>query len=202
VNFRNIFLNPHGNGTHTECVGHISKEFITLNSCLKEFHFLTVVISITPDVVINQLDGKEDTIITLKQLQKKWNELIKSNEKIDAIVIRTMPNDDSKKIKNYSNTNPAFMSRDAIIFLNDLGIRHLLIDTPSVDREIDNGVLAAHHEFWNYPEDPILDKTITEMIFVPDEVEDGVYLLNLQITSLENDASPSKPVLYRILSDD
>ena len=27
VNFNNIFFNPHAHGTHTECVGHISKEF-------------------------------------------------------------------------------------------------------------------------------------------------------------------------------
>ncbi len=38
----------------------------------------------------------------------------------------------------------------------------------------------------------------TELIFVRDEVEDGSYLLNLQIASFENDASPSKPVLYKI----
>ena len=25
VNFYNVFFNPHGHGTHTECVGHISK---------------------------------------------------------------------------------------------------------------------------------------------------------------------------------
>ncbi|MFM8951204.1 MAG: cyclase family protein, partial [Bacteroidota bacterium] len=31
VNFRNIHFNPHGNGTHTECMGHISKEEISLN---------------------------------------------------------------------------------------------------------------------------------------------------------------------------
>ena len=24
VNFRNIFFNPHGHGTHTECLGHIT----------------------------------------------------------------------------------------------------------------------------------------------------------------------------------
>jgi hypothetical protein len=34
------------------------------------------------------------------------------------------------------------------------------------------------------------------MIYVKDVVLDGTYLLNLQITSFENDASPSKPVLY------
>src|ERR1700741_4763931 len=39
VNFRNIFFNPHGNGTHTECVGHISKEDYSINQCLKKFFF-------------------------------------------------------------------------------------------------------------------------------------------------------------------
>ncbi len=44
-----------------------------------------------------------------------------------------------------------------------------------------------------------MNATITEMIYVSDEVEDGDYILNLQIASFENDASPSKPVLYKIL---
>ena len=43
-----------------------------------------------------------------------------------------------------------------------------------------------------------MDATITEMIFVQDAIEDGTYLLNLQIASFENDASPSKPILYAI----
>ena len=35
VNFFNVFINPHGNGTHTECVGHIIEEPVTINkSCL------------------------------------------------------------------------------------------------------------------------------------------------------------------------
>ena len=74
---------------------------------------------------------------------------------------------------------------------------HLLIDLPSVDRESDEGALAAHHRFWNYPEDPQLHRTITEFIFVPDEVSDGFYLLNIQLSPFENDAAPSKPVLYQ-----
>ena len=40
--------------------------------------------------------------------------------------------------------------------------------------------------------------TITEMIYVNDAVKDGSYILNLQFASFENDASPSKPVLYKI----
>ena len=75
-------------------------------------------------------------------------------------------------------------------------VQHLLLDLPSVDREEDAGQLLAHHAFWQYPAQPRREATITELIFVPDEVADGLYLLNIQITSLELDASPSKPVLY------
>ena len=31
VNFRDVQFNPHGNGTHTECVGHISPEAHSVN---------------------------------------------------------------------------------------------------------------------------------------------------------------------------
>ena len=43
-----------------------------------------------------------------------------------------------------------------------------------------------------------LNRTITELIYVPEEVTDRQYLLNLQIAPFENDASPSKPILYAI----
>ena len=65
----------------------------------------------------------------------------------------------------------------------------------------------AHKAFWNVKDvnnlndDARLHCTITEMIFVNDEVLDGTYWLNLQIAPFENDASPSKPVLYAILND-
>jgi hypothetical protein len=36
------------------------------------------------------------------------------------------------------------------------------------------------------------------MIFVPNEIKDGLYLLNLQIPSMNLDAAPSKPVLYQL----
>ena len=62
----------------------------------------------------------------------------------------------------------------------------------------------AHKAFLNVKnttmlnEDARLDSTITELIYVNDSVSNGTYLLNLQIASFENDASPSKPILYAI----
>jgi kynurenine formamidase len=53
VNFRNVYFNPHGNGTHTECVGHISKEDYSINQCLKNFFFIAELISILPEEISN-----------------------------------------------------------------------------------------------------------------------------------------------------
>ena len=188
VNFRNITFNPHGNGTHTECVGHISKEFITINACLKQFMFLAEVVTILPKELENG-----DFVITRLQLQEALE-----GQKPEAIIIRTLSNGTNKLSVNYSNTNPPYILEDAILFLNDSGIEHLLIDMPSVDREIDGGKLLAHHSFWQYPYNTQFQKTITELIYVPNEVADGTYILNIQIASFENDASPSKPILYKV----
>ena len=189
VNFRNIFFNPHGNGTHTECVGHISKESYTINQCLTNFFFLANVVSIIPE------QQGEDNIISLEQIKDVWK-----NNGAKAIVIRTLPNDSSKLIMQYSNTNPAFMDYEAVQFLIEAGVEHLLIDTPSVDKEEDGGELKSHHVFWEYPKNTQKQRTITELIFVPNHVSDGVYFLNIQIASFENDASPSKPILFEINS--
>lgn len=187
VNFRNIFFNPHGHGTHTECVGHISKEQHTINECLKQFTYLAKLITVTP-----HQEG-DDSIITKEQLESLW-----SNNEADAIIIRTLPNTDQKLHQQYSNTNPTFVHKDAMQYLVDNGVKHLLIDTPSVDKEQDNGELIAHHIFWDYPNNPQVERTITELIYVDNGVDDDFYILQFQIASFVNDASPSKPTLYQI----
>ncbi len=197
TNFNNIQLNPHGNGTHTENVGHISEAFYSINDSLKEFHFGANLISITPKSFYNP-DWKETDLIIDENM---LIEALTGSKCLDALIIRTTPNVLDKKNKNYSHTNPPYITETAIAWLNDFGVKHLLIDLPSVDRENDHGELKAHRKFWNYPDKPILDKTITELIFVEDDVADGEYILNIQIISLENDASPSKPILYKIKND-
>ncbi len=188
VNFNNIFFNPHAHGTHTECFGHISKEFHSVNDSLKTFFFLAEVITVRPD----RIGG--DQVIPEESISKALN-----GSTPQAIVIRTLPNLITKKTKHWSNTNWPYLHENAAIFLRKIGVKHLLIDLPSVDREQDEGKLLAHRAFWEYPKNPRIDCTITEMIYVPEFIEDGSYLLNLQMASFGNDASPSKPVLYKIL---
>lgn len=191
VNFRNVFLNPHGNGTHTECVGHISREDYSLNQCLREFFFFAELVSVKPE----EKDG--DRVITKQQLIQSCK-----YGNAPALVIRTVPNDVQKNNRHYSNTNPPYIDHEAAEWMVSRGIKHLLIDLPSVDRERDDGKLLAHHAFWNYPGQARTDATITELIYADDSIADGLYLLNLQITSLENDASPSKPILYGVRSSE
>lgn len=193
TNFNNILFNPHGHGTHTECLGHITKDFYSINQTLKQFVFIAELISIEPEFF------EDDFIITKTQVEKA----LKGNTP-EALVIRTLPNNSDKKHKNYSNTNPAYITEEAAIFIREKGVKHLLIDLPSVDKEVDEGKLLAHKAFWNVKVtrnvnvDARFNCTITELIFVEDTVKDGAYIINMQIASFENDASPSKPILYKI----
>ncbi|WP_188051446.1 cyclase family protein [Flavobacterium sp. GP15] len=193
TNFNTIFFNPHGHGTHTECLGHITKEFHSINKALKQFFFLAELVTVDPELL------GEDRIISKSQIEKALNGKIP-----EAIIIRSLPNEILKKSKKYSNTNPPYLSEETARYICENGIQHLLIDLPSVDKEKDEGKLLAHKAFWNVKDtqnlnsDVRMEATITEMIYVPNEIQDGSYLLNLQIVSFENDASPSKPILYKI----
>ncbi|OXA92825.1 cyclase family protein [Flavobacterium hercynium] len=199
TNFNNIFFNPHGHGTHTECLGHITNAFYSINDSLKQFFFFAVLITVEPEKI------DDDLVIIKSQIEKAMqfsNAL--QNTKPTALIIRTLPNEHDKKSRKYSNTNPPYLSEEAAVFIRESEIQHLLIDLPSVDKEHDEGKLLAHKAFWNVKDtvnlnpDARLKATITEMIFVAPEIENGIYLLNLQIASFENDASPSKPVIYKI----
>ena len=191
INYRRIHVTPHGNGTHTECYGHISPDpAITLNQCLRRFLFVARVVSVAP---VPQANG--DLVVLLADVQAV---LMAQPDRAlpEALVLRTLPNEAAKRQRQYSGTNPTYIEPALAEYLAEYGIQHLLLDLPSVDREEDAGQLLAHHAFWQYPAQPRREATITELNFVPDEVADGLYLLNIQITSLELDASPSKPVLY------
>lgn len=195
INFRSISFNPHGHGTHTECVGHITKEVHSINMYLKKFFAIAKVITVEPRTLDNdegEYRKEGDQIIFSDQLKES---LI---DDIEALVIRTIPNTPTKLIRQYSNTNFPYLDADASKLLCEKGIKHLLVDLPSVDRELDGGKLLAHHAFWNVPQKPRMDATITEFVYVSQNIEDGTYLLNLQIAPFVNDTSPSKPILYSL----
>jgi len=197
VNFRDIWFNPHGHGTHTECAGHIDMEVQSINQTLKRFFALAVLITVQPKSYTGEPQAHMrpgDMVIGAEDLQMAWP----AGEAIEAAVVRSLPNAPTKLSKNYSQSNPTYFSPEALAFLRKKGVHHLLTDLPSVDREEDGGGLLAHRAFWKSGQPGDRASTITEFVYVPNGVEDGLYLLNLQIAPFENDATPSKPVLYKL----
>jgi kynurenine formamidase len=133
-------------------------------------------------------------VITLEQLRN-----VVSERPPEALVIRTLPNDTESDHRDWTGTNPTYLQSTACAWLRSIGVKHLLLDLPSVDREEDGGVLAAHHAFWDHPNTVDRERTITELLSVPADVRDGDYLLELQLPHIMNDAAPSRPVLYAVL---
>lgn len=174
----------HGNGTHTEGVGHIASERISVHEVLTK-HFFTAQMITVPLVMENN-----DWVISLAELQKH------RIEKVEAIIIRSTPNEVSKKSEVWSGNNPPYFTLDAMQYLVDLNLEHLLTDLPSVDPEEDAGALAAHRIWWQYPSKTRLHSSITELIFVDDSIEDGLFLLNLMVPKIASDAVPSQPIVY------
>jgi kynurenine formamidase len=187
VNFNQIGFAPHAHGTHTECVGHITKEFESVDRRLDRYFFVAEVLTVAPETF------GDDLVISPKQLKSRLK-----NKHIQALVLRTLPNTSGKKKRHYDHTNWPYLLPETAAYIRELGIEHLLVDLPSVDKEEDGGALQAHREFWNYPAATRYNATITELIYVRNAIQDGTYLLNMQVAPFDNNASPSRPLLFAL----
>ena len=123
-----------------------------------------------------------------------------------ALVLRTLPNDASKRRRQYRGPSPApYFTPDAMRWIVARGITSLVVDLPSLDRADDGGKLAAHRLFWGLPpgstdarEATRARALVTELAFVSDHADDGLYLLDLQVPAFAADAAPSRPVIYPV----
>lgn len=208
-NFEEYKFITHCNGTHTESVGHITRKRIFLLDCLKDNFFPSTLISVAPENAVSTADTypvdltENDSMITRKAIENGLENV--ETDWLDGLIVRTLPNDSGKKTRHYAENSPPFFSLEAMRFIKSKGVKHLLVDLPSLDRTDDDGHLAAHRIFWNVaPGSFEIDgtsragDTITEMIFAPDAAADGGYLVNLQIAPFVADAAPSRPILFKM----
>ena len=202
-NFETYSFTPHCNGTHTECIGHITDERVSILSSLNQEMIRATLVSVTPRNTTENYTpdlNKEDLVITKADLESQLKDIDPAF--LQGLIVRTIPNVENKKDRDYMQFTTAFFSIDAMKYIVSLGVDHLLVDTPSVDRLLDEGHLSAHNIFWETKGKDFnpntQNKTITEMIFAASSVEDGAYLLNLQIPAFVSDAAPSRPILYKI----
>lgn len=207
-NFEQYKFIPHCNGTHTECVGHISLERIHINRFASRLLIPVTLISVKPEDAETTIDtydppmNKRDKLITESILASRLGKADK--DFLHGLIVRTIPNDDSKRSRRYSSNEPPYFSIEAMEYICTLGVQHLIVDMPSVDRAFDEGKLTAHHIFWNVVRGShdidvasASPKTITEMVYVNESISDGRYFASVQIPNFCADAGPSRVILYR-----
>lgn len=205
-------LTPHCNGTHTECIGHVTGDRIWVAERVREALVGALLLSVKPAPAAACGESADpaphptDRIVTataLAQAAERLGETAPSRG-VAALVVRTLPNGSDKRTRDYGGPNaPPYLTLEAMRWVVDTGIRHLLVDLPSVDRSHDQGRLAGHRIFWGLPSGGSdagaatrPDATITEMVFVANDVPDGRYALSLQLPPFLTDAAPSRPLLY------
>jgi arylformamidase len=194
----------HTNGTHTECVGHITREPIFVTEMLQESFFPATLITVTPEradatsEAYEPTPQKNDFLITRSVL---YAALVQADAAfLQALVIRTNPNDSGKPTRAYGEAMPPYFTADAIQFLLQQNVQHLIVDIPSIDRLADEGKLTNHHLFWEVPRggSSASRRTVTELAYIDNAIADGRYVLNLCLAPMLADATPSRPLLYRI----
>lgn len=206
-NCRTITLTPHCHGTHVECAGHLTREPLDAWRVVPLEPLRAWLTTVTPEAADAIEDetvpapAPGDRIVGVRSLDKVWEEMARTPG-IRALVIRTLPNEPTKLHHDYTDEIPAYLSLSAVHRLVAAGIEHLVLDLPSLDRTHDAGHLAGHRAFFGLPaastalgEAARGHCTITELAFIPPQVADGRYLLQLQTVALAGDAVPVRPLL-------
>ena len=210
-NVNTLTIVPHCNGTHTESIAHIVNQKVAVYQAATQPFFATTLISIKPCLATETDDqyipGFDPTnrVISRSHLEEKLRHY--SDLQLAGLVIRTLPNHQQKKSSVYDDDNyPVYLTNDAMRYLVERQVQHLMVDFPSLDKMYDEGKLSNHRLFWNVALDSkemspqsFTHKTISEMVFVNDEVKDGFYLCNLQLPEINTDAVPSRPILIELI---
>lgn len=203
-----LTLAPHCNGTHTECVGHVTDERVAVADRLRGGLSLALLVSLQPVVAAAATEDSDpqpaadDLLVTARALAEAVAR--HPGPAPQALVLRTLPNLSTRLSRRYHGPAPApFLSRQAAQWLADQDIQHLVLDLPSADRADDHGRLTAHRAFFGLPagsrhapDARRPQATITELAWIAPTIRDGWYLLDLQVPAFLTDAAPSRPLLY------
>lgn len=207
ANCSTMTLTPHCQMTHTESVAHLTRESGDTWRVVPRGLLPAVVVSVLPEPARESNESTDpqpygtDTLISKRRLRAAWP----MGKMVDpvAAIIRTLPNDAAKRTRDYSALMPPYLTREAVEWLVEKRIEHLVLDVPSVDRTHDQGRLVGHRIFFGLPPgstargDAARSRaTITELAFIPDEVRDGPCVLSLAVPAIGGDAVPSQPIVY------
>lgn len=198
---------PHCHGTHTECIAHLTRERGSVLELIDRAPCLARLVSLTatdPEASDEHYAAAPETepgqpLLTRAELQALLSAGF-SAPTVQALIVRTRPNGPDKLQRDYAQAPryPVF-SDAAMQWLAGQELKHLLVDTPSLDAAHDGGRLANHRRWWGLAGAALEQagrRSLTEMIYVPDEIADGLYWLHLGLQPLAADAAASEPVIF------
>jgi hypothetical protein len=222
-NCSTLRLTPHCDGTHTECVGHLTIEPVDARDRLPAGILAALLLSVTPEQV--DADGAPsgestvpapqggDRLLTRAALEAAWPE---PRHALGAdlpcaprvLVLRTRRGRSTQEADAADSAAvPPYLSLPATLWLVARGIEHLVLDLPSADRTHDDGYLSAHRAFFGLPagstvlaEAQRAHCTITELAHIPASLGAGFGLLEIQAPALAGDALPSRPLWHEVLA--
>ncbi len=204
-------LTPHCNGTHTECVGHLTSDLVAIRDVAVPAFMIARVVTVAPRSTHATRETSDpaprsgDQLITRASIEHALNDAPLDGAR--ALIVRSLPNDVAKQHRQYGPEYPAaYFTRECMEYLVALGIEHLIVDLPSIDRADDEGRLSAHRTFFGLPSG-VTDAgqarrpfaTVTELAYIANDIADGWYVLNLQLAPFVADAAPSRPLLLPLI---
>jgi kynurenine formamidase len=212
-NCEQLTLVPHCNGTHTECVGHVTDDRVAVAERLRGGIVLALLVSLRPVAAGSTREDSDprpeasDLLVTAEGLTRAC--AAHAGPAPRALIVRTLPCSADQLTHAYRGDAPApYLSRQAADWLVARSIEHLVLDLPSADRADDLGRLTAHRLFFGLPAGGRHARdagrpaaSITELAWIAPTIHDGWYLLDLQIPAFLSDAAPSRPLLYPVHFD-
>ena len=206
-NVSRLDLVPHCHGTHTEGIGHVTDQRAAVQQLFDGRPGLAWLATVSAAPAGDSGDAyhcalaDSEPLVTQKALSAA---LADCPAAVTALVLRVRPVDAPLPVRDF-NADPGYplLSAEATTWLSGQAYDHLLIEMPSLDRAEDGGRLGNHRAWWGLP--PAgrdMDqarhprRAITEMIHVPDALDDGLYWLQPGLSPLHGDATPSRPILY------
>jgi kynurenine formamidase len=205
-----LTLSPHCNGTHTECVGHLTEDRVAVSDCLPGGLVLALLVTVEPVAAAatpedsDPLPAPGDLLVTAAALDAAFRSHEAAGPR--GLILRTTRESSRGPYHRYRGPAPApYLSRQAAEWLVDHRIDHVVLDLPSADRAEDGGRLTAHRAFFGLAAGSRRARdakrpqaSITELAWIAAAIPDGHYLLDLQIPAFLSDAAPSRPLLYAV----
>ena len=204
VDCADIALNPHGGGTHVECVGHIVADRWTLSDVALPGMLAATLLDVGVETLQDSGEhaggrgAPTDRVITARSLQQAFANVGEAGFD-QAIAIRTDVATALPAHADWSGSNPPYPTAEAMRWLSSLPAQLLVLDLPSLDREDDGGTTPNHRAWWGLGDGARRlegvrwrARLVVELARFPLQAVAGPWLLRVDVAPIASDAAPAR----------